>query len=406
MRVLIVHHNTPGQFGRLARALAARGHDVTFIGQHQRQELPGIRFVSYAPGRLRPIHFLLGDLNRTAENGRQVFAAVRQLANDNWIPDLVIGHDGWGEMSFIKDVLPQAKVVSYFEFYYSAEGADVGFDPEYRIAEQNYLRLRTRNLSNLIGLEAADTRWTPTVWQKSRFPAAWQAQMSVVHDGIDTDFMTPCVEGAHFRFRDIQGRQLPADAQIITYVARNLEPYRGFHILMRALPKLLAVLPNAYVIVVGGDAVSYGAPAPNGRTWRQHFSTEVAFDPTRVLFLGRVPYATLRALFQSTSAHVYLTYPFVLSWSLLEAMACGAAVVASRTPPVTEVITDNENGFLFDFFDVDALVQRIVEAASNSNSVRRCRRAARNTAVERYDFQRVCLPLQTQLLSETVGVTI
>lgn len=403
MRVLFAHHNAPGQFGRLAAALSARGHDVVFVGQRLRHELGNIRFEAYRPGPLGPIHPLLADLNRTTENGRQVFSVLRALANDNWIPDLIVGHDGWGELTFAKDALPQTKVAAYFEYFYRPSGQDVDFDPEFPANPSDKPRIRTRNLTNLLALASADGHWTPTKWQHAVHPAEWRDKISVIHDGIDTAYMSPQER------TDLQlpnGELLRPDTPLITFVARNLEPYRGFHVFMRALPKLLKALPTARVVVVGGDDVSYGRRPPGAESWREYLLREVTIDPARVFFVGRVSYGVLRALFRATSAHIYMTYPFVLSWSMLEAMSCGAAVVASRTAPVTEVIADNENGLLFDFFDIDGLVERTVEAVANGRTVQKCRAQARASIVKDYDFKSVCLPAQLDFLGGIAGTAV
>lgn len=402
MRVLFVHQNAPGQFHRLSGALAARGHDVVMVGQHQRQATAGVRFTPYTPGLVRPVHAYLADLNVNTENGYRVFDVLRTLANDNWIPDLVIGHNGWGEMLFVKDALPQVKSVGYFEFFYRASGQDVGFDPEFPPNAEERARLKIRNVTNLLGLDAVDIRWTPTRWQQSVYPAEWQERMQVIHDGIDTQYMSPPASE--------DGRvlpaawQVPADAPLITFTARNLEPYRGFHVFMRALPKILRRLPEAYVVIVGGAGASYGRRPRDGGSWKDVLLQNSDADMSRVRVLDRIPYAHLRTLFRASSAHVYLTYPFVLSWSVLEAMACGALVVASRTPPVMEAIADNENGLLFDFFDTEGMVDKVVVAVQDRRTAATLKEAARRETVARFDFEKVCLPAQLDLLQDAVGV--
>ena len=187
---------------------------------------------------------------------------------------------------------------------------------------------------------------------------------------------------------------------MITFVSRRLEPYRGFHVFMRALPRLLRERPQAHVLIVGGDEAGYGQPPPGGGTWREVLWAEVGgvLDRSRVHFLGRVPYAEFVALLQLSSVHVYLTYPFVLSWSMIEAMACGCAVVASATPPVLEVIEDGGNGLLVDFFDTDRIVDAVSRVLDHPDRMRAMRAAARRTAIERYDFATVCLPRHVELI--------
>ena len=214
----------------------------------------------------------------------------------------------------------------------------------------------------------------------------------MVHDGIDTDAVAPGGE---------------REEALVTYVARNLEPYRGFHVFMRAIPEIQRCRPNARIVIVGGDEVSYSPRLPAGETYRQRLVRELdgKIDLAKISFTGRIPYADYLALLRRSTVHVYLTYPFVLSWSLLEAMACGALVIGSRTPPVEEVIRDGDNGLLADFFDHEALAARVDDALSRARELQPLREKARQTVLERYDLKRVCLPMQRQLVERLVAPT-
>jgi len=402
VRVLFAHQNAPAQFQHLAAALADRGHDVIVAGQRKRNDVRGARFMQYAPQRKSPTHHYLRDATVHAENGMAVHALLRTLANDNWMPDMVIGHNGWGEMLFVKDVIPRVSTIGYFEFFYRPSGQDTGFDPAFPASLEDCSRLRMRNLTNLVGLDAVDGRWTPTQWQRSVYPKEWQDRIEVIHEGIDTSYMTPGEEG-DTSLTLPNGEQIAKGAPLITFVARNLEPYRGFHVFMRALPRILERLPDARVIIVGGESVSYGRQPANATSWKEALLGEVDIDKTRVFFAGRVTYAQLRTLFRVSAAHVYLTYPFVLSWSMLEAMACGAVVVASATSPVTEVIRDGENGLLFDFFDEAGLVRQVQYAVEQRGALASLRHAARQHIVEHYELNQVCLPAQLKFLEQVSG---
>ena len=408
MRVLFIHQNIPGQFRHVIAALAADpANEVWAIGGDEAAEraaklIPGLKLVSYrmaatdAPAATHP---WLAGVDAQVRRGQTVARALRQMRDKGLAFDVIVAHPGWGEAMFVKDVFPTTPLLTYFEFFYSASGADVGFDPEFPAVPDDAPRLRVRNTMHLSALNACDAGITPTRWQHAQFPKEYQARIAVVHEGVATDAIKP---DAAARF-EWQGRVFTAGEPIVTYVARNLEPYRGFHVFMRALPALLAAEPHAQVIVVGGDEVSYGAPSPHAQGWRGALLDELAragtpLDPARVHFVGKLPHAEYVKVLQVSAAHVYLTVPFVLSWSMLEAMSAGCLVIASRTAPVTEVLVDGENGRLVDFFDRDALVAAIVSALRDPTRGRALREAARATAVQRFDLRTRCLPAALKLI--------
>lgn len=307
-----------------------------------------------------------------------------------------MAHPGWGEALFLRDVYPDAKHIYYFEYYYHGVGGDVGFDPEFPSTLDSELKVRIKNSTQLHALINCDMGLSPTVWQKSRYPQAFHEKINVVHEGIDTNAARPDPHA----WIEIGEQRFIAGDPVITYVARNLEPYRGFHSLMRSLKDIQKRCPLATVIIVGGDDVSYGSRLPNGQTYRSLFTAEVSslVDWTKVLFVPRLSYADYLRLLQVSAAHVYLTYPFVLSWSLLEAMSAGCAVVASKTTPVEEVISDGKEGRLFDFFDYDGLARTIEEVLHDPDQSARMRQAARQAVQSRFDLQTVCLPEVSKLL--------
>jgi glycosyltransferase involved in cell wall biosynthesis len=396
MKWLFIHQNFPGQFVHVVRYLAGAGHDVSFITQPRKAEIEGVRKFEYRPpGRASSAHAYLRELDSGVENGLAVARLCAWLKRDGFIPDIVVGHNGWGEILYVKDVWPQTPLLGYFEFFYRPKGSDIDFDPEFPPEADAAERLRTRNAINLMGLNAADWGQTPTHWQRSQYPKHYWDRISVVHEGIDTSLVRPDPTA---RLWLSGGQCLSRSDQIVTYCARDLEPYRGFHRFMRALPRVLHERPKAHVLILGGNGVSYGRRPERAASYRAQLLAELdgKLDLSRVHFLGQLPYQQYLAVLQISTVHVYLTYPFVLSWSLLEAMSAGCFVIGSRTPPVEEVIRDGENGQLVDFFDEKGLADRVTHVLDRDYET--LRSAARETVLKHYDLNAVCLPAYLGLL--------
>ena len=398
MKILFVHQNFPGQFLHLAPALAARGHKVLALTDEHNPRASPVEVLRYRapthtpdPTALR----LARTYAKAVERGVACARAARSLRDKHgFMPDLILGHSGWGETLFLRSIWPKARIVIYAEYYYRARGLDSDFDAEFLPENPDRDFAITAEQAHLgHALAQADAAICPTEWQAETFPPVYRPMIHVMHDGIDTARLAPD-QGAQVTLPN--GPTLRAGDEVLTFVNRNLEPYRGYHIFMRALPLVLAARPNAQVVIMGGDGVSYGRPAPDGRSWKDTFLIEVAdrIDPARVHFTGRVPYATFAALIQVTRVHAYLTYPFVLSWSVLEAMAAGAHVVASDTGPVREVITQGDTGDLVGFFDVPGWAARLTGALAHPKRHDPQRRAARALVQARYDLHSVCLPRQ------------
>lgn len=398
MNFLFVHQNFPAQFRHVAAALANRPeHRVVAVGeagnvQARAGHLKPIQLLGYRQEALGSpaTHHYIRDFEGAIRRGQNITRIALQLRDQGFRPDVVVAHPGWGEALFLRDVFPQARQIYYFEFYYRGEGSDVGFDPEFPASLDDRLKVRVKNVTQLLCLEAADAGMSPTRWQRNQYPVEFASRIRVLHEGIGTRQARPD-PAARFQVGD---RTFVAGDEVVTYVARNLEPYRGFHIFMRALPAILAARPGAHVLVVGGDDVSYGRRLAEGGTYRALYREELGerVDWSRVHFLGKVPYGDFLRILQISAAHVYLTYPFVLSWSMLEAMSAGCALIASATAPVREVVRHGENGRLVDFFDVDALSAEVVNALANPDACREMRARARQTIVADFDLETRCLP--------------
>jgi glycosyltransferase involved in cell wall biosynthesis len=411
IKILFIHQNFPGQFKFLAPALVSMGHKVTAMAMQKTEvkNWQGVELVSYtfSKGTTPNGHAWVSDFETKTIRAEACFQAALKLREAGFNPDVIIAHHGWGESLFIKEVWPQAKLGIYCEFFYHANGADVGFDPEFSANDpSDVCRIRLKNLNNLLHFEVADAGISPTHWQASTFPEPFRSKITVVHDGIDTLAVAP---NPHVKLTLNGNLNLTKDDEVITFVNRNLEPYRGYHIFMRALPDLLKRRPQAQILIVGGDDVSYGARPTvmehGGTKWKDIFAAEVRphisdADWSRVHFLGHVAYQHFIPLLQLSTVHVYLTYPFVLSWSLLEAMSVGCAIVASDTQPLHEAIKHNETGMLVNFFDHAQLASQICDLLDNSKERQRLGANARAFAQQNYDLQSVCLPKQLAWVQE------
>jgi glycosyltransferase involved in cell wall biosynthesis len=405
VRYLFIHQNFPGQFRHIAAALAAAPSNevVALVDQANRRDAltpAGLRLVSYATpqGASKTTHPYLQGYEASVRRGQQIVRACLALRQQGFTPDIVCAHAGWGEALFIKEVFPEAILLDYFEFFYRTRGSDVGFDQEMQAPSlDGNCKVLTRNSCHLLSMQTADWGWSPTQWQAGQFPEHFRSRLSVIHEGIDTDVVKPN-QAAVFELPN--GEKLSKRDQVVTFVNRNLEPYRGFHSFMRALPRILKAHPKAQVVLVGGDAVSYGNLPKEGGNWREKMLAEVGdqLDMDRVHFVGRLPYERYLSLIQVSSAHVYLTYPFVLSWSMLESMATECVLIASDTAPVTEVVEHEKNGLLVDFFDVDAIAEQVKNVLDKPEQYRAMREQARKTILERYDLKSICLPQQLDLL--------
>jgi glycosyltransferase involved in cell wall biosynthesis len=402
LNILFVHQNFPGQFRYSATALAAnKANRVIALGINQ----PGFPTPDVAYGRYRikrrpaqDIPPLMQDFQTKVIRGEAAAAAAAELKGKGFNPDVIVVHPGWGEQLFLKDVWPNSRMLCFMEFFYRSVGLDTNFDPEFMTDSLGaQARTRIKNANHLLSLDATDWCYSPTHWQRSSLPEAYLPKTSVIFDGIDTDFIVPDAK-AVFTLPD--GRSLTAGDEVLTFVNRNLEPYRGFHIFMRALPAIQKERPNAVTLIVGGDEVSYGSMPKDGKNWREVMMKEVGdkLDMSRIAFLGRIPYPEYRKLLQVSRAHAYLTYPFVLSWSMLESLAAECLVIGSSTPPVKEVLTHGKNGLLVDFFDVAGWVKTITEALADPAKFAPLRISARKRVLETYDLKTVCLPRQLRLI--------
>jgi glycosyltransferase involved in cell wall biosynthesis len=398
--VLFVHNNFPAQFLHVARALSSQpGIQLAAIGTHTARRMPGVRLMKYSVSNpdVGPTHPFARRFDLECRRAEEVLYAASSLSSSGFVPDIVFAHPGWGEAMPLRAIFPKSRLIAYCEFFYRVEGRDNGFDPEFPlIGIDGEVSLQLKNAATLLALVDCDVAISPTQWQRSTFPEEFRPKIEVVHEGVDVNQAKP---SSRAQLRLPSGRLLTGADEVVTFAARNFEPVRGFHIFTRALPRILAARPQAQILCIGGEGNPYGASPPNGQSWKKLFFDEIAdqVDVTRIHFAGHLTHADFLSALQISSAHVYLTYPFVLSWSLLEAMSTGCLVIASATPPVEEVV-NSDNGVLVPFFDVDQLADRVIEALAHPRRFKSLRARARATIVNNFGVRQVCLPKLLDLL--------
>lgn len=390
MQILFLHPNFPAQFRHLAVALAKNPeHTVVFGTNRKEGELPGVHKAIYSASRSAraETHHYVRPLENAVLEGQAVYRLATQLKEKNFVPDLVFGHSGWGPTLFIKDIFPKATLLCYFEWFYHAYGSDADFDPSDPLDADSVARIRIKNAPILIDLYSCDRGLSPTHWQRQQFPPEFQSKITVRHDGVDTEYFQP-QPGAKLVLPRLN-LDLSQVEEIVTYVARGMEPYRGFPQFIEAIHLLQQKRPNAHTVIVGNNRVAYGKQLPQGQTYKDLMLDKFPLDLSRVHFTDLLPYSEYLQVLQASSVHVYLTRPFVLSWSMLESLAAGCLVLASNTAPVTEIIEDGVNGLLVDFFSPDRICDRICEVLDNPDRFSEIRTKARETIVERYDLAKL-----------------
>ncbi len=407
MNILFIHQNFPGQFKHLAPVLASKGNKVVAMTLKRIPKTiwKGVHIRPYQVdrGTSSSMHPWLTDFESKVIRGDGCLKTFISLKEEGFSPDLIIAHHGWGESLFVKDVWPSAKLGIYCEFFYHPFGADFDFDPEFYTKEiTDISKLRLKNINNYMHFEIANLGICPTLWQASTFPDYFRSKISIIHDGIDTTCVKPNPDAKLLVNKSLT---LSSDDEVITFVNRNLEPCRGFHIFMRAIPKILAKRPQAQILIIGGDNISYGAKPDGFRTWKEQFLAEIrpllsSTQLSKIHFLGLIEYPHFISVLQISTVHVYLTYPFVLSWSLLEAMSAGCAVVASNTQPLHEVIQYNHTGIFVDFFDETVLSDNIIDLLEDPLLRKELGREARLFVQKNYDLHSICLPKQLNWLEK------
>ena len=392
MNILFLHPNFPGQFLQLARYLGATGrHKVMYLSkEHNGSQLPGVQVAMHKkPREATPgIHRYLKLAEEAVLEGQEILRGLDALHRQTgFTPDVIMGHTGWGSSLYLKDMLPKVPLIGYFEWYYNSFGGDVGYWPDEEVSIDDRCRIRTTNAHHLLNLQVCDVRYTPTQWQRSQFPAEYRDSMKVIHEGVETDYYRP-QPGRKFVLNNKEVQLDLSDCgELVTYLSRGFEPYRGFPQFMDAVRILLQRRPNCHVVIAGQDRACYGPQYAEDKTWKQMEEEKGGYDKSRVHFVGHLSREEYLMLLQSSTVHVYLTRPFILSWSCLESLGAGCCLVGSATPPVEEAVEDGVNGLLANFRRPEHIAFRIEEALDDPELRARLGKAARESILEKYDLK-------------------
>lgn len=410
MKILFIHPNMPGQYKHLARIMAEdKNNKVVFITKEKPDiNIPNVTKVEYRSTReVQPdTHRYLINFERAIFQGQEVWRVCNQLKQKGFTPDIIIMHPGWGDGMFIKDIYNGVPCLSFLEFYYNAYGGDVNFmRPDYiktapvQKSIDDDARVRIKNACNLFNLEICDWGVSPTHWQNIQNPEIFRPKISVIHDGIDTDFVVPPTGDETVT---VGNKVLTAKDEVITYIARNFEPYRGFPTAMRAFKEIQRRRPNAHILCIGADGVSYGASPPQGQTFRRMMLEETQPDMNRLHFLGYLKHQDMLNVLKISSAHFYLTVPFVLSWSMMESMATECVILGSNTPPVMEVLEHERNGIVVDFYDHMNIADWVDKIFAHPTRMKHLGKAARQTILDLYSLKKL-LPLHLKLIHDVAA---
>lgn len=397
MRILFVHMNFPAQFRNLAGFLGRDSrNEVVFAAMNENPgwDIPGVRKAVFVPdATMFPEgHAINAKFWEASCRASGALRLAVELRRQGFVPDIICGHSGWGPTMYLRDVFPEVAFVGYFEWFYDAASADMRFSDK-PLSLGARMEVRSNNIPILMDLASCTHGICPTRWQLDQFPSEFRSKISVIHDGVDTDYFSPDPAARMV----LPGLDLSGATEIVTYATRGMEPYRGFPQFLEAAVEVVKQRPGCHVVIGGNDSSHYGPPPAPGKTWKEVLIERLQPDPERIHFVGSLPYGQYRTLLRASTAHVYLTRPFVLSWSFLEALSCGCLVVASDTDPVREVASDGHNALLTDMRSPAAIAGRIMEALENRGHLDGVRKQARQTVLDRYDVRKA-LPLQLDVL--------
>jgi glycosyltransferase involved in cell wall biosynthesis len=411
MHILFVHQNFPAQFGHIAATLAKQfGYRCSFVTQVPPGISDGIERIHYKTtgGARKETHYCSRTFENQVWHCDGVFQALK--ARPDIRPDLIVGHSGFGSTLFLRDLYGDVPIINFFEWYYHPRDPqnDMNFrtDLGWPISDVKYQRARCRNGMLLLDLHNCTLGYAPTQFQRGQLPMEFDQKLRVIFDGIDRGVYSSSVgDRAKRQAGDsvhLAGVEVPANKRIVTYVSRGFESSRGFDIFMRSADLIARQYPDVIFFVVGADRVAYGGDPDH--TQGKTFKEWTLAQHSRFVFPGLIKPQELARLLATTDLHIYLTVPFVLSWSMMNAMSCGAVVLASDTPPVREMITPDENGLLANFFSPEEFAEQAVKVLRDPGQYRQLGDAAERMIEEKYSLEAV-MPQMISMYEEALNTS-
>jgi len=408
IKLLFIHPNFPGQFKALLSDLVkVENVEIAFITRHQTAQMSGVEIQRYQLPKKPDIgkdttvvnetyKYLRRTNSNLLETHEVTTAALQLKQNKEFIPHAVIGHIGWAGTLFMKDVFPETKIIGYCEWFFREQTSWPHFCGESLKIEQQ-VSIRMQNVSAMLCLENMDVGVSPMIWQRSVHPEEYQKHIEVIHEGIDT---TVCRPQERSRL-SVANLDLDESTKIVTFISRSLEPARGFFTFMAAVEKICQQDEKVQFVIVGRERSAYSDSTGDGPSYKQQALDKYQCDWSRVHFTGKVSYEDYLNILRNSSVHVYLSAPLFLSWSLLEAMSSGCAIVSSDNAPVNEVIENDVTGKLVNFFDEKALADQVINLLNDQQEARRLGSAARQLVVEKYE-KKNCVKQWKNLILRTI----
>ena len=374
MHLLLIHQNFPGQFRDLAPAWLASGHQVTAIGSTSAaptgHQWHGLQYLQYRFEE-KPSHL---------ERGSAVAKLVQQLIEQDHPPDLVMSHSAWGESLCLRRVCRDVPWISYPELWGNPRSLGFGFDQSLDGLTPEATRFSSANLITELALLQSSASVVASRSQLLSFPKSLQHRLTLQPEGVDLQRIKP--DASACLTIPKMGLEFRAGQPLVTFISRHLEPLRGLRQMLMAWPLVSQTIPEAQLLLVGGKGQGYSLQRPKGQNHLEDALNNLPDTTNRrtIHCLGRLPYEEMLTLLQCSACHVALSYPYTLSWSVLEALSCGVPVISNPDSPISVELGDDANKALalVPFDDIASLSLKTIELLQHPQRARAMGAAGRS----------------------------